>query len=202
LTVGTAAATLLARVHQLAPASIGTFDTAVPGSSGNTPRLMIEHLHEFWIEKRTEALPLVELIFGWLRHNAPPSFRRSAVVHGDFAFHNLLVHQDRIEGLLDWEFCHHGDAQEDLAYTQRFVHQVMPWDDFRRAYEKAGGVESSPDELRFYSVLSHFRNALGCAGVLHALRTGSHEVDSKLVYVGRRYVHQMLTDAAKHTNAF
>jgi hypothetical protein len=50
------------------------------------------------------------------------------IVHGDFGPQNMLFDLDagRVTGLLDWEFAHHGDAIEDLAWAEWIVRMHHP----------------------------------------------------------------------------
>ena len=50
------------------------------------------------------------------------------IVHGDFGPQNLLfdLHDNRITGVLDWEFAHRGDPLEDLAWAEWIVRMHHP----------------------------------------------------------------------------
>lgn len=37
------------------------------------------------------------------------------LIHGDLIMHNILIHQNRFSGLIDWEFAQYGDPFYDLA---------------------------------------------------------------------------------------
>jgi aminoglycoside phosphotransferase len=43
------------------------------------------------------------------------------IVHGDFGPQNLLVDDDRISALVDWELAHRGEPIEDLAWAEWIV---------------------------------------------------------------------------------
>lgn len=191
------AAQLLARLHAFPLDQIPAAGSGVPGSRGETPAAMVEDLQAFWHRVRPAANPLMERVLAWLAHNAPQGFSRRALVHADFGFHNLMVNDDRVVGLLDWEFWHIGDPREDLAYTRSFVERVMPWTEFRQIYEAAGGVSSDSQTDRFYSVLGGLRVAMGCYALQHAVRHAPERLDSKMVYVGQSFAHRFLIDAAR-----
>jgi aminoglycoside phosphotransferase (APT) family kinase protein len=79
------------------------------------------------------------------------------VVHGDIGAHNLLVHDDRLTAILDWEFSRVGDPAEDLGVARPNVIACMDWDEFLRIYRDAGG---RPVPLGVFSVgflLSQYR---------------------------------------------
>ncbi len=48
------------------------------------------------------------------------------LVHGDFGPQNVLIQDDRITALLDWEFAHIGQPVEDLAWTEWIIRTHHP----------------------------------------------------------------------------
>jgi aminoglycoside phosphotransferase (APT) family kinase protein len=52
--------------------------------------------------------------------------RGSVSVHGDFGPQNVLIADDRVCSLLDWEFAHAGRPIEDLAWTEWIVRMHHP----------------------------------------------------------------------------
>lgn len=59
--------------------------------------------------------PAQQLALNWLRKQAPPQSRR-VLCHGDFRLGNLMVNEDGLAAVLDWELAHIGYAGEDLGY--------------------------------------------------------------------------------------
>ncbi|MGH8996439.1 MAG: DUF6285 domain-containing protein, partial [Acidimicrobiales bacterium] len=51
----------------------------------------------------------------WLEENQPEQ-AASTLVHGDFRLGNLIVGEDGVRAVLDWELAHQGDPVEDLAW--------------------------------------------------------------------------------------
>jgi aminoglycoside phosphotransferase (APT) family kinase protein len=64
---------------------------------------------------RLEPMPEMELILSWLRARARAA-RKIVLVHGDFKPGNVLILNDRISAMLDWETVHLGDPLEDLGW--------------------------------------------------------------------------------------
>src|SRR3546814_11752293 len=62
-----------------------------------------------------EPHPAFELGFRWLEANRPAT-TTVGVVHGDFRLGNLLVDQEGLRAVLDWELAHLGDPLEDLGW--------------------------------------------------------------------------------------
>ena len=91
-------------------------------------------------------------VFDWLRAHLPNLKGQPRFVHGDIGFHNLLVRDDEITAVLDWERAHAGHPAEDLAYIKPTLERVMSWDEFLACYVAAGGQAPDADTLRFFTV--------------------------------------------------
>lgn len=63
-----------------------------------------------------DRYPVVDEAFRWLRTNAP-EIPEATPIHGDLKLANLLVEDDRIAGVLDWELARESDPMFDLAYA-------------------------------------------------------------------------------------
>ncbi len=48
------------------------------------------------------------------------------LVHGDFGPQNVVIEDDRITALVDWEFAHIGQPVEDLAWAEWIVRMHHP----------------------------------------------------------------------------
>src|SRR5690606_1415953 len=60
--------------------------------------------------------PVFELAIRWLEQNLPDASVGTTLVHGDFRNGNLLVNEDGLCAVLDWELAHMGDPMEDLGW--------------------------------------------------------------------------------------
>lgn len=124
--------------------------------------------------------PVFELAFRWLRDNAPADVA-PRVVHGDFRTGNLLICEDGVRAVLDWELAHAGDPMEDLGWicvnSWRFgaienaVGGFGAREDLYAGYESSGG---SVDRARahFWEVLGTLRWGVICTMSGVALRDG------------------------------
>lgn len=191
------AAELLARLHHVRTDLLPQRRPGVPATQGSTPRELVAHMTQFWRTLKVEPSPLMESMLGWLDRNAPACFEPPVLVHSDFGFHNLLVEDQQITGLIDWEYSHVGDLHEDLASARQFVEKVMPWPEFISKYESASGFRTDAKRERYYSVVMMMRIVLSLHSILHAIRNGETRLDSKLAYVGRSYARRYLLDAAR-----
>jgi aminoglycoside phosphotransferase (APT) family kinase protein len=161
------------------------------------PHRYVEELTEK-LEELTSPHPTFRLGLKWLSRNAT-SFERDqkgSVVHGDFRNGNLLVSDDGITAVLDWELAHRGDAMEDLAWlclrTWRFGEDAREVGGFASlsaltaAYEAAGGLWRE-DAFRWWTVARTIWWGLGLSRQAQAFLEGE---SSSIVHAasGRRVV--------------
>jgi len=107
---------------------------------------------------------LVDLI-GWLEANAP-STDRVCLVHGAYRTGNLLIHDDRISAVLDWELQVLGDPMYDVAYVLSDLNRegtpllsnLVERDAFFRDYEAATGFTIDENACRYYDALYAMRS--------------------------------------------
>jgi aminoglycoside phosphotransferase (APT) family kinase protein len=140
-----------------------------------------------------EPHPTFELAFKWLAENRPPPTDRR-VVHGDFRMGNVIVGNDGLRAVLDWELVHVGDPMEDLGWlcvkAWRFgspkpVAGVADYQRFFEAYAAAAGHAVDADIVRWWEVLGTLKWGIMCIMQANAHLTGvarSHE----LAAIGRR----------------
>jgi aminoglycoside phosphotransferase (APT) family kinase protein len=116
-------------------------------------------------EAQHEPEPILTDLIGWLEANAPRT-ERLVLVHGAFRTGNLLVDQDRISAVLDWELQVIGDPMYDVAYVLSDLNRegtdllsnLVPKDDFYRDYESATGIEIDDEACRYYQLLYAMRS--------------------------------------------
>ena len=137
--------------------------------------------------------PTFELVFRWLEDHRPPPTRES-IVHGDFRLGNVIVDDDGLAAVIDWELAHRGDPMEDLGWlcvkAWRFgaaepVAGIGRYEDLFAAYEAAGGASVHPETVRWWEVLGTLKWGIMCIMQASAHLNGmarSHE----LAAIGRR----------------
>jgi aminoglycoside phosphotransferase (APT) family kinase protein len=163
----------LARIHMIAPASIGalapgfSFDfLALPQSSYaiDSIRRYRRHLDELDI-----ARPALEWGLRWLELNAPPA-GEVTLVHQDFRTGNYLIDERGLVGILDWEFCAWGEPLSDVGWfcarcwrfgaTDREAGGIASRKPFYRGYEAASGRTIDPQAVHYWEVMAHVRWAV------------------------------------------
>ena len=145
------------------------------------------------IDAMGQPHPAFELALRWLDEHRPPD-RQPTVVHGDFRLGNLMVGEDGLRAVLDWELAHLGDPMEDLGWlcvrAWRFgsdlpVAGLGDYDEFYAAYADASGREVDPEVVRWWEVLGTLR-----WGVICILQASSHLSGAsrsvELAAIGRR----------------
>jgi aminoglycoside phosphotransferase (APT) family kinase protein len=98
--------------------------------------------------------PLHLYAFEWLRDHIDCVQPRSAIVHGDYGPHNLLVSDSQVNAILDWELVKIGHPAEDLCWSRLAVEALGSWQIFLDAYTEAGGERPGEAELRYFSIVS------------------------------------------------
>lgn len=157
-----AARTVLLADAAAALAGIHSIDTAAldfMGDARSTPRLLDDL--EALLDDSPDRHPAFEYGLRWLRRNQPPLVA-PAVVHGDYRLGNLIVGEEGLRSVIDWELSYLGDPIRDLGYfcvrSWRFGNDALPAGGLgsRRqlcaAYEAAGGNRVDPDTLHYWEV--------------------------------------------------
>lgn len=144
----------------------------------------VEGWYGRWHNARTQILPQMETVYGWLRENVPPA-GAPTLVHNDYKLDNVMLAADdpgKIVAIFDWDMCTLGDPladlgalltywiePEDAPYLQMTA--MMPVGDKRfmtraeiieRYAEKSGRDVS---HIRFYHALGLYRLVVICAQI-------------------------------------
>lgn len=151
------------------------------------------------LRERQQALgrpsPFFEMAMRWLHDHAPAPPKRLGLVHGDFRNGNLIVGEDGVRAVLDWEVAHIGDPAEDLAWLclppWRFGQLAQPVgglgsrEQLLAAYEAAGGEPIDPQRLRYWEAVGSMRWWMGCAG-MHAWFDSGRDPSVERAMIARR----------------
>jgi aminoglycoside phosphotransferase (APT) family kinase protein len=180
----------LARLHCVDYASLGLADFGRPG---NYFERQISRWSQQYEQSRTQDIPEMDRLMEWLPAFVPSDNGRSSIIHGDYSFHNLLIHpvEPRVVGVVDWELSTLGHPLGDLMY------HAMEW--YRPAGVDARGTLQDADlaalgiptleryieryceraglvlngDLLFYRAYNLFRTAAILQGIAHRLQEGN-----------------------------
>jgi aminoglycoside phosphotransferase (APT) family kinase protein len=149
----------LAKIHAIPHGRVPFLDEA------RLERMIVE------LDEVGEPRPAIELGLWWLRENRPP-LREPVVVHGDFRIGNLVVDEDGLRGVLDWEFAHVDDPVRDLAFSlvrawrfgvpQKRLGGIGDVEPYLDAYNELTGFDVSADELFYWELAGNVGWAIGC----------------------------------------
>lgn len=179
----------LARLHRVDYAALGLADYGRPG---NYFARQISRWTRQYEASRTEDIAEMERLIAWLPGAIPPGPDRTTIIHGDYSFHNLLVHptEPRVAAVIDWELSTLGDPLGDLTY------HMMEWfrpegvdvrgtlngadlaalgiptpADYAQAYRDRTGFDVDPTHP-FYTAFNLFRVAAILQGIAGRARDG------------------------------
>ncbi len=138
--------------------------------------------------------PVHQLALNWLRDKQPAAGAQ-CLVHGDFRNGNLLVDEQGLVAVLDWELTHIGYPAEDLGYlcgnvwrfgrTDKPVGGFGDYEDLLAGYRAVTGAAPTLRELRYWEVYCALNWGLVCLTMLHMYRSGQDRSLERAA-VGRR----------------
>jgi aminoglycoside phosphotransferase (APT) family kinase protein len=104
----------LARLHSIDHVAAGLEDYGRPG---NYFERQINRWSQQYVASKTDDIPEMDRLIDWLPKAAPPA-GETRISHGDYSFHNLLIHptEPKVVAVLDWELSTTGDPLGDLTY--------------------------------------------------------------------------------------
>jgi len=179
----------LAALHRVDHEAIGLGDYGKPG---NYFARQISRWSRQYDASRTRDIPEMDKLIAWLPGAIPALPERTTIIHGDYSFHNLLVHptEPRVVAVIDWELSTLGDPLGDLSY------HMMEWTrpegvdvrgtlagadldalgipspaDYARRYRERTGFDVDPTHP-FYTAFNLFRVAAILQGIAGRAREG------------------------------
>lgn len=138
--------------------------------------------------------PVFELAFAWLKANEPEP-ADPVLVHGDFRLGNLIVDQEGLAAVLDWELSHIGDPREDIAWicvnswrfgqTENRVGGFGQLSEMLDAYAQAGGARFRPSDIDWWEILGSLKWGVMCMIMYSAFSSGADRTVERAA-IGRR----------------
>lgn len=160
----------MGRLHAIDPADApGTLLDLGPGAPAETALGALRSVMDGLLEPR----PALAYGWRWLERNLPDPPAAESIVHTDIRNGNLIVGEDGLRAVLDWEGTRRrGDPMEDVAWLalrmwrfrndDREIGGFAGVEPFVAAYEEAGG-RFHPDRYRWWKVYGTLKWALGLA---------------------------------------
>jgi aminoglycoside phosphotransferase (APT) family kinase protein len=140
-----------------------------------------------------EPHPAIELGLRWLREHIPPS-HGLVLAHADFRLGNLMVDEDGIVAVLDWETAHLSEPAEDLGWPlvrawrfgsdDRRLAGIAGVEGFLERYNQLTGRALTLEDLFFWELAGNVKWAIGSArqGLRHV---SGEERSVELAILGR-----------------
>jgi aminoglycoside phosphotransferase (APT) family kinase protein len=179
----------LARLHTVDYVALGLADFGRPG---NYFARQVARWSQQYEASKTEDIPEMEKLAAWL----PGAIREddtARLIHGDFSFHNVLVHptEPRVAAVLDWELATIGHPLGDLMYHMMEWYRpagtdvrgtlagcdlaalgVPTFEQYLARYCERTGLPV-PEDVGFYRAYNLFRMAAIKQGIAGRLRDGT-----------------------------
>jgi aminoglycoside phosphotransferase (APT) family kinase protein len=144
---------------------------AIPGERVSfLPESRLEQMADE-LEEVDEPHAAIELGVWWLQENRPP-VRPPVFSHGDYRIGNLVVGDDGLVGVLDWEFAHLDDPVRDLAFSlvrawrfgvpEKRLGGVGDAASYLERYNELTGLDVRPEELDYWELAGNVAWAIGC----------------------------------------
>ena len=168
----------LAKLHTIPPLiELGDLTESIRPGQWDEPlesnvRQYISNWHIYSQSEDPYPSPAIAGLFVWLLKNVPEIHGQPVLVHGDYGFHNMIIDQENVSALLDWEFTHIGDPAEDLGYIRNTISNPTDWERFMDIYIRNGGQIVDNERIRFFQIWGHVRNAAISAIILSKFASG------------------------------
>jgi len=137
-----------------------------------------------------DVSPAMQFGLNWLIDHAPEDVP-CVLLHGDFRTGNLLVHEQGLAGILDWELAHQGPPAEDLGYlcahVWRFGNIEKPvggfgeYDDLLAGYSSIAGWAPDLKSLKYWEIFAALSWGLVCQTMGALWHSGSGDIERAAV---------------------
>jgi aminoglycoside phosphotransferase (APT) family kinase protein len=177
---------MLGRIHQI---PVEVLPTGLADHSGE----LLFQRAQLFLNTHGNGSPVLQLGLNWLRSN-PRSAPQRTLVHGDFRNGNLLVDENGLVAVLDWELAHLGDPVQDLGYVTANVWRfgaAQPvggfgeYDDLLAGYASVTGHTPAMQDIHYWQVHAALSWGMVCLLMLEMYRSG-RDASLERAAVGRR----------------
>ncbi len=186
-------ATELARIHSLDPETPSLGFLPRPAEGVSPAQHTIDNLRESLAELGVHS-PGLTAGLRWLERNQPPA-GDLYVLHGDFRVGNLIVDEEGLAAVIDWEFAHLGNPVEDVAWPLvrdwRFGNDALRLggvgeaEPYLVAYEEKAGRKVDRAAVRYWEIMGNMKWAVTCLVQAERHLSGA-DPSVELASLGRR----------------
>jgi aminoglycoside phosphotransferase (APT) family kinase protein len=192
---------LLAQVHGVDWADLG-LGAVLADPGPEAARFELDRWEQVLRTDQLEAYPELDLALLELRDWAPRT-SRTVLVHADFKPGNILLEDNRVACLLDWELAHLGDPLEDVGWVtqplrtrEHLIAGAWEADDLIARYEQVSGTHVDRLALQWWQIFSTLKTAIMQVSGLRAFLEGRSDEP----YRPNRRVLSTLLDALSGSN--
>jgi aminoglycoside phosphotransferase (APT) family kinase protein len=155
----------LASLHNLDWRGAGLDFIGVPGDGKDFALREIAKWESLIAQSIRKPEPVLIELLMWLKANAPET-RRLAFVHGAYRTGNLIIKDDAIAAIIDWELQVIGDPMYDVAYVLSNLNRegspllscVVELEFFLDYYQQLTGLTIDLEVCRYYEILYMMRS--------------------------------------------
>ena len=156
----------LVAIHTVDWRGAGLDFLGVPGDGDGFAIREIDTWERLIEESGHPGHPILDDLIGHLRANAPVT-PELTLVHGAFRTGNVLIDDDRVSAVLDWELQVIGDPMYDVAYMLTELNRegtdllsnVVPRELFFERYQEGTGIEIDEARCSYFQLLYAMRSA-------------------------------------------
>lgn len=155
----------LASLHNLDWRAAGLDFIGVPGPGKDFVLREIAKWESLINQSIRKPEPVLTELLLWLKANAPET-RRLAFVHGAYRTGNMIIKDDAIAAVIDWELQVIGDPMYDVAYVLSDLNRegspllscLLERDFFIDYYQQLTGIDIDFEACRYYDILYMMRS--------------------------------------------
>ena len=148
----------LVEIHQVDYEAAGLGDLGQP--AGYVSR-QIEGWTKRYYNARTDDVAVIERLASWLSEHLPHDSGRSALIHNDYKYDNVVLAPDelaKITAVLDWEMATIGDPLMDLGTALGYW---VDRDDSEEWQRYGFGLTKLPGSLSRSELIEHYSRCIG-----------------------------------------
>ncbi len=155
----------LASLHNLDWKAAGLDFIGVPAEGRDFARREIAKWESLINQSIRKPEPALTELLMWLKENAP-EVQRLAFVHGAYRTGNLMIRDDAVSAIIDWELQVIGDPMYDVAYVLSDLNRegspllscVVERNFFLDYYQQLTGLKIDLEVCRYYEILYMMRS--------------------------------------------
>ena len=200
----------LATIHRIKPKGNST-NFLKDYNSTSAEKVIAEYRAA--LDNLPETSVAIEWGLRWAELNIPKNTEK-LFCHRDYRVGNLLINEDQLTAVLDWEFANWSDPMEDIAWfcakcwrfgaNTREAGGIGERSDFYNYYEEKSGRKVDKNAVFFWEVLAHIRWAIIARrqGERFA-SSGENSLEPAMTaYISPQLEWEILRMTGKHENVY